>query len=179
MSIFASRYARAFAEVVYSAKLDPADVDRQLNDFLFAWKESAELREVFENPAFPSEQKVAILDKLNGRIGMSKLVRNFLAVLIDHDRLPALDDVIAEYRKEIDRRQGIAEVEVVSARPLDEAARQQLESQIGQLAGAQVRIAYSEDGALLGGVIVTLGSTVYDGSVRGRLERLKEELVAG
>jgi F-type H+-transporting ATPase subunit delta len=178
MSIYASRYARAFAEAVESAKLDTADISRQLDDFAFAWNESPELRQLFENPVFPAEQKVSVLDALNQKIGLSQLVRNFIAVLIDHDRISGFTEVVAEYRREIDRRQGIYEVSIVSARQLESNERQQLESQVGLLAGGRVNARYKEDPALLGGVIVTVGSTVYDGSVRGRLDRLKEELVA-
>ena len=179
MSLFATRYARAFAEAVEGAKLDAAEVDRQLNDFAFAWNESPQLQQVFEDPVIPAEQKVGILDKLNGRIGLSPLVRNFLAVLINHDRIGAFSEVAAEYRREMDRRQGIHEVDIVSARQLGDDERKGLEAQVGQLAGGRVNARYREDQSLLGGVIVKLGSTVYDGSVRGRLERLKEELTAG
>ncbi len=179
MSIFASRYARAFAEAVEGAKLDPADVSRQLDDFLFAWNESHELRQLFDSPVFPAEQKVAVLDTLNGKIGLSPLVRNFLAVLIDHDRIGAVQEVVAEYRREMDRRQGIYEVSIVSARQMGDDERGQLEARVAQLAGGRIKARYREDKSLLGGAIVTIGSTVYDGSVRGRLDRLKEELVAG
>jgi F-type H+-transporting ATPase subunit delta len=178
VSIYASRYARAFAEAVEAAKIDPADIGRQLDDFAFAWNESPELRQLLENPVFPAEQKVSVLDALNQKIGLSQLVRNFIAVLIDHDRISGFTEVVAEYRREIDRRQGIYEVSIVSARQLENDERQQLESQVGQLAGGRVNATYRQDPTLLGGVIVTVGSTVYDGSVRGRLDRLKEELVA-
>jgi F-type H+-transporting ATPase subunit delta len=179
MSLFASRYAVAFAEAVDDAKLDTPAISRQLDDFAFAWNESHELRQVLTDPVISSSQKVAVLDALNQRIGLSPLVRNFLAVLIDHDRIAGFNEVVEEYRKEIDRRQGIFEADIVSARQLDEDERRELEAQVGQIAGGRVSAKYREDQALLGGVIVTLGSTVYDGSVRGRLDRLKEELVAG
>jgi F-type H+-transporting ATPase subunit delta len=179
MSLFAARYARAFAEAVEDSKLDPAAVGHQLDDFIFAWNESAELRQFFENPVFPPEQKVAVLDKLNEKIGLTPLVRNFVATLIDHDRIGAVGEVIEAYRRDMDERQGIFEVEIVSARQLGDAERRQLEAQVGQVAGGRVKANYREDKSLLGGAIVTIGSTVYDGSVRGRLDRLKEQLVAG
>jgi F-type H+-transporting ATPase subunit delta len=179
MSLFAARYARAFAESVADAKLDPAAVSSQLDDFVSAWKESPELRQFFESPAFPPAQKIAFLDKLNEKIGLTPLVRNFLAVLIDHDRIGAIHEVIDAYRREMDLRQGIFEAEIVSARKLDDDERRQLEAQVGQVAGGRVKANYREDKSLMGGAIVTIGSTVYDGSVRGRLDRLKEQLVAG
>ena len=179
MSVFAARYARAFADVVFSSQLNALDVDRQLRDFAGAWHESPDLREFFDNPAFPAEQKVEFLDKLNARLGLAHQVRNFVAVLINHDRLRALDEILAEYRKVMDDRLGISEVEVVSARKLDDAERRDLEEQVRRLAGSQIHAKFQEDDSLLGGVIVRIGSTVYDGSVRGRLARLKEELIAG
>jgi F-type H+-transporting ATPase subunit delta len=179
MSLFATRYARAFAESVAASKLDPAAVNSQLDDFTAAWKESPELRQFFESPAFPPAQKVAFLDKLNEKIGLTPLVRNFLAVLLDHDRIGAVNEVIEAYRREMDERQGIYEAEIVSARKLDDDERRQLEAQVGQVAGGRVKANYREDKSLMGGAIVTIGSTVYDGSVRGRLDRLKEQLVAG
>jgi F-type H+-transporting ATPase subunit delta len=179
MAVFAARYARAFADVVFSSQLKPADVDRQLRDFSSAWHESPQLREVLENPAFSEEQKIGVLDKLNTRLECAPPVRNFLAVLINHDRLPALDEILVEYRRVMDERLGISEVSVVSARKLDDGERRDLEVQVKRLAGGEVHATFQEDGSLLGGVIVRIGSTVYDGSVRGQLARLKEELVAG
>jgi F-type H+-transporting ATPase subunit delta len=179
MSLFAARYARALAESVEASKLDPGTVSSQLDDFASTWKESPDLRQFFESPAFPPAQKVAFLDKLNEKIGLTPLVRNFLAVLIDHDRIGAVNEVIDGYRREMDLRQGIFEAEIVSARKLDDDERRKLEAQVGQVVGGRVKAKYREDKNLMGGAIVTIGTTVYDGSVRGRLDRLKEQLVAG
>jgi len=178
MAAIAAPYARAFADVVFEAHLNANDVQQQLNDFVAAWRESADLREVFLDPSFPSEQKVAILDKLNARLGMSVQVRNFIAVVIQHDRLHVLDEILAEYRKEVNRRLGISEVQVTTARPLDADERQGIEQKVAALTGTQVQATYHEDKSLLGGVVVRVGSTVYDGSVKGRLDRLKEQLAS-
>jgi len=178
MAAIAAPYARAFADVVFEARLNANDVQQQLNDFVAAWRESADLREVFLDPSFPSEQKVAILDKLNARLGMSVQVRNFIAVLIQHNRLDVLDDVLSEYRKEVNRRLGISEVQVTTARPLDANERQGIEQKVAAMTGTQVQATYHEDKSLLGGVVVRVGSTVYDGSVKGRLDRLKEQLAS-
>lgn len=179
MSVFSSRYARAFTDVVFSSKLSFPEVDRQLSDFAATWHDSAELRELMSNPSFPAEQKVAILDKLNERLGLAQQVRNFIAVLINHDRLGAFDEVLADFRHEMNASLGISEVEVLTARKLDDVERRQLEEQVGLLAGTRVQAKFEEDSSLLGGAVVRIGSTVYDGSVRGQLQRLKEQLVAG
>ena len=178
MAAFTARYARALADVVLDEKLRLEDVQSQLNDFAAAWHESADLREVFLDPSFPATQKVAILDKLNTRLELSKPVRNFIAVLINHDRLEALDEVLADFRHEMNARLNIAEVEVTSARRLDDNERKSLEAQVAEMAKSAIIAKFLEDPSLVGGVIVKIGSTVYDDSVRGRLSRLKEQLAA-
>ena len=179
MAAFVSRYARAFADVVTSAKLDTAALEKQLNDFLGTWDSSAELRELFANPAVPALQKVALLDKMNATLGLQKELRNLLAVLINNDRIGQVHEVADAYRTELQERQGIRQAEVVTARELDEQERSVLVAGIGKLAGAQVKASFKLDKTILGGTVVRIGSTVYDGSVRGRLERLKEALIAG
>ncbi|MFP5226091.1 MAG: ATP synthase F1 subunit delta [Acidobacteriota bacterium] len=179
MSSFASRYARAFADVVFEQRLDAKAAQRQLADFAAAWNESRELREFFLDPSFSVEDRVAFLDKLNAKLQMSQQARNFVAVLIRNDRIAGLDDVLAELRREINQRLGISEAKIISARKLDEPERKALEQQIASLTGGTVEAQYEEDSSLLGGAVVQVGSTVYDGSVRGRLDRLREELTAG
>lgn len=179
MSVYAARYARAFADAVADARLDPADVDRQLTDFSVTWSGSAEMREALNNPAAPNEQKVAILDAINTRMGCAPLVRNFLAVLINHGRLEAFEEILSEYRREMHSRLGISEAHVTTARTLDENERHELEEQVAKLAGTKVSTKFTEDSTILGGAVVRIGSTVYDGSVRGKLSKLREQLIAG
>lgn len=178
MASFVSRYARAFTDVLFEQRIDAKDAQRQLADFAAAWHESRPLREFFLDPSFPVEQKVALLDKLNAKLRMSQQSRNFVAVLIRNNRIAGLDDVLAEVRREINQRLNISEAKVTSARKLDEQERRQLEKQIAELTGGQVDAHYEEDSSLIGGAVVQVGSTVYDGSVRGRLDRLREELTA-
>jgi F-type H+-transporting ATPase subunit delta len=178
MSAFAARYARALADVVLDEHLQATEIQNHLNDFAAAWHLSAGLREVFLDPSIPAQQKVAVLDGMNARLGMSQQARNFIAVLINHDRIHALDEVLAEFRHEMNARLGISEVLVTTARAMDDQERRALEARIAEMTKTQVSATFHEDASLLGGVIVQVGSTVYDGSVRGRLDRLKEELAA-
>jgi F-type H+-transporting ATPase subunit delta len=179
MPAFVSHYARAFADVALQAKLDTAAIDRQLNDFLAAWDSSAQLREVFENPAIPEAQKIAILDKMNARLGMAQQLRNFIAVLIKNDRIAHVHEVADAYRAELQERQGIRQAEIVTSRELSEQERNALLAGVGRLAGAKIQASFKLDPSILGGTVVRIGSTVYDGSVKGRLDRLREELIAG
>ena len=179
MAAFVSRYAQAFLDVVTAARLDTAAIDQQLNDFLATWDGSAELRDLFANPAVAASQKVAILDKLNTKLQLQKELRNLLAVLINNDRIGQVHEVVAAYRTALQQRLGIRQAEIVTARELSEPERAALLDSVGKLAGAKVEASFKLDKTILGGTVVRIGSTVFDGSVRGRLERLKETLIAG
>lgn len=179
MAGFASRYARAFADVVLESHLDPADLQAQLADFGAAWQESRLMREFFLDPSFPVGEKIAFLDKLNAKLGMAQQTRNLIALLIRNGRLAGFNDVRAEFRREIHHRLGISEAKVTSARKLDPQERRELEARLAELTGGTIEATYSEDVSLIGGAVIEVGSTVYDGSLRGRLERLREELAAG
>ncbi len=95
MSVLSLRYAHAFAPVVTAARLDVATVQQQLADFSGTFAGSHELREVLMNPSIPNEQKLKVLDAIAGRIGMFSQVRNFLAVIMEHQRLDELDEILA------------------------------------------------------------------------------------
>jgi F-type H+-transporting ATPase subunit delta len=178
MAAFVSRYASAFADVVSQEKLDTAVLDGQLEDFLVTWEGSDALRNLFLNPAVAVAQKITFLDTLNKKLELAKPLRNLLAVLIKNGRIGQVREVAAAYRAQLQARQGIQTVEIVTARELDEAERGSLTEGVGKLAGGRIAPHFTLDAAILGGTVVQIGSTVYDGSIRGRLERLKEQLTA-
>jgi len=179
MAAFVSRYANAFADVVTAAKLDTAAIDAQLTDFLATWEGSPELRDFFENPAIPALQKVEILDKLNAGLKLQKELRNLIAVLISNGRIGQVSQVAEAYRRLLQQQLGIRPAEIVTAREFDAREREALVAEVAKLAGSAISASFTLDKSILGGTVVRIGSTVYDGSVRGRLERLKEALIAG
>jgi F-type H+-transporting ATPase subunit delta len=173
------RYARALAAVISDQKLDVIATQGQLNDFVDTLEASAELREVLQDPSIPEPQKLKVLDAIAGKSGMSKTVRNFIAVIAHHQRLHELRGMVAAYDMIADENASVTEAEIVSALPLDEQNRKLLEDKISALTGQhQVHATYKEDATLLGGAIVTVGSTVYDGSIRAQLQQLKARLIA-
>ncbi len=177
MAVIDLRYARALAAVLSDQQLDLIAAQGQLEAFANLLDESAELREVLQNPSIPEVQKLKVLDALAARLGLSRPIRNFIALLTHHQRLHEIRDMIAAYTNIADENSGIAEVEIISARPLDPDNRRLLEQQIARLAGEpRVQATYREDPSLLGGAVVKLGSTVYDGSVRGQLEQMRQRL---
>jgi F-type H+-transporting ATPase subunit delta len=177
MAAVSSRYARALVEVVLEQKLDANIAREQLNSIAEAVRESVELRRVWESPAVSAEQKHRVLDAIVGQISAFKAVRNFMAVIIDHRRIPMLDDIARQFAVELDAQLGFVEAEISSARQLSAEEKRELESRIERLTGKKVRAYYASDVALLGGVMVRVGSTIYDGSIRGQLEKMKQELM--
>jgi F-type H+-transporting ATPase subunit delta len=173
----APRYARAFAEVAEASGVDSAAALGQLRDYADTLEGSFELRELLLNPSVPLTQKLKVLDAIAGRIKMFPQVRNFLAVIQEHDRLGDLEEILKEYGELADAHAGAAEATITSARPLDPQDRIELEGQVAKLVGANVRATYMEDPALLGGAVVQIGSTIYDGSVKAQLAQLKRRLV--
>ncbi len=178
MPAFVNRYAQAFADVVTDRKLDTAVLDRQFSDVLATWEGSAELRTFFENPSIPAAQKINILDKLNEKMGLEKELRNLLAVLSANNRIGHVAEVAASWRRILQEQQGIRPAEIVTARELTKEERDALVSEVAKLAGAKVDASFKLDESILGGTVVRIGSTVYDGSVKGRLDRLKEALTS-
>lgn len=176
MASVASTYARAFADVVLDERLDAARATSGLRRIAALLAESMELRRVWENPAVLAEQKRKLLDAIVKREGIEKPVRNLVAVLIDHRRVPLLDRIVEQLEKELDARLGFAEAEISSARELRDPEKRVLESQIEKVTGKKVRASYGLDPSLLGGAVVRVGSTIYDGSVKGQLERIKEAI---
>ncbi len=179
MAAITSRYARALGFVVAADGLDPRDAQEQLASFGALLKENRDLREVLADPSIPSPQKLGVLDGLAGRLGLSKPVRNVIAVMMDHERLHELGQVEIDFAAVAAADEHIADAEIISAHPLNEDDRAQLAERVKQLAASEVHITYSEDPSLLGGAVVRIGSTVWDGSLRAQLTQMKEQLAAG
>ncbi len=178
MSAISLRYARAFSQVAVATHLDTGAAQAQLLDFAGTLAESRQLREVLGNPSIPMLQKLKVLDAIAGRLGMAREVRNFVAVVVSHQRLDDLNEILREYAVLADEQDGMAEAEIVTARPLNEQDRIELETQVAKLAGSRVRTIYTLDPSLLGGAVVKIGSTIHDGSLRAQLEQLRETLTA-
>jgi F-type H+-transporting ATPase subunit delta len=176
MAAIASRYARALADVVLERKLDPETAVQQVNDMVAAVHQNDQLRLVWESPAVPAEQKRKLLDAIVSRTGTLRPIRNFFAVLIDHRRIPMLAQIAGQFEAELDNQLGFVEADITSSRQLSSEARQGLESQVARITGKKVRARYDTNPELLGGAVVRVGSTIYDGSVRGQLQKLREQL---
>ncbi|MBS1854661.1 MAG: ATP synthase F1 subunit delta [Acidobacteria bacterium] len=176
-SAVAMRYANALADVVTGAGMAGAEAAlAELRAFEAVLAGSAELHNALTSPAVPPSRKRAVVGRIADTLKLSRTARNFLFVLIDHRRIAALNEIIHSFETVSDERLGFARADVTSARPLSEGQRGAVIAQLERLSGKRIRARYSVDEALVGGVVASIGSTVYDGSVRGRLETLGRRL---
>ena len=176
MASVTSTYARAFVDVVLEKRLDATKILQELHALGALLAEHRDLRRIWENPAIPAQQKRNLLDAIVAHEGISRPVRNFLAVLMDHRRVQLFERIIDAFEQELNQRLGFAEAEVTSARELNDAEKRALEAQVEKLTGKKVRARYSRDRSILGGAIIKVGSTIYDGSVLGQLHKIREQL---
>ena len=177
-STIVDRYASALADVVTSptSSLSPADALAQLRDFDALVQESKELRTALESPAISPSRKRAVIAKFVQVLGASGIVRNFLFVLSDKRRLAALHEIVEAFDLQLDARLGFVRAQVTSAQELDQTQIDALTQRLAGLTGKQIRMKFQVDPLLLGGVVARVGSTVYDGSVRGRLDSLARHM---
>jgi len=175
--VIANRYARALADVV-AASGDYRRVLEELEDFQSVYRESLELKEVLASPAVAIPQKMRVLEAIGQRLGASPVTLNFLRVLLANYRMPLLEEAVQAYRKIANDRMGIVQVTISSASDLSPAERESVAARFRGLTGKQVELEFRTDRELLGGILAQIGSTVYDGSVRGNLARIREQLLA-
>jgi F-type H+-transporting ATPase subunit delta len=175
--LIANRYARALADVIGAAG-DYRAALRELEDFGAVWRESAELARVFDSPAVPPDSKIGLLDRILERLGTSKTTSDFLRILARNYRLAMFEEIRGAFRQVVNRRLGIAEVRVWSAADLPAEQRAALAARFREVTGQAVELEFETDAALIGGVRARIESRVYDGSVRGHLDAMRERLGA-
>jgi F-type H+-transporting ATPase subunit delta len=181
LSVVATRYARALVDVVTEpgSKFAPESVLEQLRSIQAFVDSSLELRTALLSPAVSPSRKRAVMERLMAPIGVDRAVRNFLFVVIDHRRIQDLASIVEGFEALLDERMGYIQSSVSSAYELTDAQRASLGGELSRLSGKKAKLKFTIDETLLGGVVARLGSTVYDGSVRGQLERLKRLVVSG
>jgi F-type H+-transporting ATPase subunit delta len=171
------QYANALADIALQQGASEP-ILKQLEDFGAAYAESAELRNVLNSPGVPLQEKHGVLETLTARMGASKILRNFLFVIADHHRMHELPEIVNAFQDVLRQRQGVAEAEVTSAVPMNDSQKTQLLQTLEQITGKKIQPKYALEAGLLGGAVVRIGDTIYDGSVKNRLNVMRE-LLAG
>ncbi len=182
LSAVATRYAKALADVTTSAagglrpRLTPEAALTELRTFQSALAASRELQNALTTPAVPGSRKRAVVGRIVDLLKLSNIARNFLFVLIDHRRIALLGGILDSFELIVDERLGFARAQVSSPRDLTETQRGAIGAQLEHLTGKRIRMRFAVDPALIGGAVARIGSTVYDGSVRGQLQTLGRRL---
>jgi F-type H+-transporting ATPase subunit delta len=168
------------ADVVTSpaSVLSPQAALEELRTFEGVIRQSHQLAAALETPAIAATRKKAVIRRLADDLKLSRVTRNFLFVLTDHRRTSSLSEIVQAFESALDERAGILPAEISSADEMTEAQRRALAAELEKVTGKRVRMRYSVDASLIGGVMAKVGSVVYDGSVRGSLQSLEHRLSA-
>jgi F-type H+-transporting ATPase subunit delta len=171
------QYANALADIALAqGAAEPAL--KQLADFGATYAESAELRNFLASPAVDRDAKHGVIEKLVARMGASKIIRNFVFLVVDHGRAHILPEIVSAFQEVVRQRQGIAEAEISTAVELNAAQKAEFAFTLERLTGKRVETKYSLEPALLGGAVVRIGDAIYDGSLRHWLDEMRAQLAA-
>ncbi|MBN2337697.1 MAG: ATP synthase F1 subunit delta [Acidobacteria bacterium] len=174
-SAVAGRYARSLADVVFEEKVE-ARVLGDLERFREIFAAVPDVLEAFDSPAVAREAKGRLLDELLERYPVSPVAANFLRVLLRNNRIRHFSPMLDAFGKAVDARRGVVRARVTSAAPLEDRELEMVEAGLARFTGARVQVESRTDPELLGGCVVEIGSTVFDGSIRTRLAEVKRRL---
>jgi F-type H+-transporting ATPase subunit delta len=177
LKALAERYAGALVDVALENR-QADQVKEELASFVALLRESAELRAFLASPAIPRASKHAAIEQLVARMGLSRTLRNYLFVVVDHRHAGMLEEIQQAFSRILDARQGIAQAAVTTAAELTAQERAELNEVLTKLTRERVLAVFSTDSALIGGAVVRIGSTIYDGSVRTQLERIRARMIS-
>jgi len=182
MGVIEQRYAQALADLATGGAtpgiMDAAVLGRELDEVAATLGASAPLRAVLASPAVAWNKKRALLDAVAERAHFSRITRNFLLVAVQRGRASRVQGIAEAFEQLLLERQGIVQAEVTSARALAPEERAAIEASLARRLGRQLQVQYREDGELVGGFIARVGDQVFDGSIAGRLRRLRSALIA-
>jgi F-type H+-transporting ATPase subunit delta len=174
----ASRYARALFDVAL-AEDDPQAVEQQLAGVTGLFTGHADLWRAMTNPAVPVQKKRAVVHELLPKLALRSVLHKMLALLADRDRLILLPDLLETYRVRLFDHQQVVRAHVTTAVPLDAGKAERIREKLGAMTGRTVLMETATSADIIGGVVARIGSTVYDGSVKRQLEKMKERLAGG
>ena len=172
----ANRYAKALFDVALQENADLAKVEQDLIAAGELFKSNKDLRQVAIAANLPDAMRKSLIERVSEGLGAAAPVRKLLVMLADKRGLNLLPDLSAAFSERLLSHQNIVRAEVKSATPLSPEKTRALEESLSKVTGKKVELSVSVDPELLGGVVATIGSTVYDGSVRTQLHRMRQEL---
>ena len=172
----ATRYAKALLDVAIKES-DPAAIERDLAAVVNAVKGHSELRRILTSPGTPETARVKVVTALTARAAVQPPVAKLLVMLAERGRLELLPDLLDVYRERLLAHRNIVRAAVTTAAPLPADKLQRLSARLREVTGKDVQLESNVDAGIIGGVITRIGSTVYDGSVRTQLQKMRQQLV--
>jgi F-type H+-transporting ATPase subunit delta len=171
------RLSKRYAKALFSLGREGDSFNkygRELEKFTAFYRENAEFRKAITNPVFSIEDRRTLLQAVLNRSDFSVLIRNFLRLLLDKNRIGAIEAITTHHSKLIDETSNIAHAEIVTARPLKQRTLDNVVKSLEGLTSKKIKPHLRENPEIIGGVIVKIGDTIFDGSVRAQIEGLKE-----
>ena len=175
LQTIARRYATALADVTID-RHEEREVQRELDRWATMIEAHPQLKEVFANPTIVYDHKRRVLEDLIARTRVRETTASFLRVLLRNQRLSQLGEIVARYGQVLDERGGVVAAHVTTARPIPEELKNTLHETLAAATGRKVRLSFSTDETIIGGLVARIGSTIFDGSVQSQLDRLAAEM---
>ncbi len=172
----ARRYANALADVVIKTS-ETDSVRTELKTWEQMISANTDLQTAFGNPAISQVNKEKVLENLIEKTKPTKTTANFLRILLRNNRLTEIGEINEKFSSVLEERSGAVSAQIISARSLSEAEKAEMQTNLSNLTGKTVSLNFATDETLIGGVVTRIGSTVYDGSVKTRLEELKQQMI--
>ena len=172
-----SKVSKRYAKALFSLGQEDGnfgEYGQNLLEFAKFFQDNEDFRKVVSNPIFALEDRRKILEVVLERSGFSSLMKNFLNLLLDKNRIEAIKAIADYYSGLTDEVSGVARAEILTAMPLKDEVLEQVEKSLEGLIAKKIKSEVREDKDLIGGIVVRIGDLVLDGSVRAQLEGLKE-----
>ena len=171
----ARRYATALADVAIERR-EEREVQNELDQWAEMIEAHPQLKEVFANPTIVYDHKRQLLEDLISRTRVRETTASFLRVLLKNQRLSQLRDIVERFGQVLDERGGVVAAHVTTARPIPEDLKNSLHETLAAATGRKVRLSFTTDESIIGGLVARIGSTIFDGSVQSQLDRLANEM---
>ena len=175
ISNISKRYARAFFEIAGEEK-KLEQYYNELHQFSSMMSENKDMGGFLANPIFEQEVKKNVLEKIIGKMTLSPMTVNFLKLLVDKNRIDVLPDIDTCYRLMMDEELQKTRVTVKTAYPLSADMQKYIMSNLKKLTGREAEVTVEEDKSLLGGIVIGVGDTLYDGSIKNQLNNMRNLL---
>ena len=174
-SAIIGKYAKSLAEIVFEENIDEK-VTEDLKTYSEIFRAVPDLLEALDSPAIPREAKEKILDELMARYPVATTTSNFLRILLQNNRIRYFQEILDSFIKAVNEHKGIISAQVTAAAPLSRPEARGIEDRLAEITGKSVNVELLTDASLLGGIVVQIGSTSFDGSIRAKLAGMKRRL---